>query len=330
MILIYVDSGWTRVVKDVEKFKKALDVDALVNAERSRDAHIHVHKMRARESVAARFQVPAVKLAVAVLVDGHKGTLRVVETALRAEETAELKLPGQLYHTVHFKSMAQGKIRGTVIECSAIVKNPGLWDEIAVASKKGTGCVRAARASATLRDISRVCDNRGNTDKTIGRESIITENGTGAEIGIERIVLFGDIRVAAAHCKPMAHALFERNNATDIGAAVPGSKTIYGRDCATAVVDARSKRKIRLSNAEDVDDVFMVVVERDHQIAAELPLNAKSVAARVWSSKTRVDGYWKVAGLGHIKRERSERTPEPEIGWHARGRVCGGEKSART
>ena len=149
MILIYVHSGWTRVVKDVEKFKKALDVDALVNAERSRDAHIHVHKMRARESVAARFQVPAVKLAVAVLVDGHKGTLRVVETALRAEETAELKLTVQLYHTVHFKSMAQGKIGGTVIECSAIVKNPGLWDEIAVASKKGTGCVRAARSSAT-------------------------------------------------------------------------------------------------------------------------------------------------------------------------------------
>jgi hypothetical protein len=34
--------------------------------------------------------------------------------------------------------------------------------------------------------------------------------------------------------------------------------------------------------------------------------------------------------LGHVKRERSERTPEPEIGWHTRGRVRSGEKSART
>ena len=300
MILIQVHSGRIGGVEEVEKFKKALDGHALVNAERSRDAHINVHKMRARESVAARFQVPAAKLAVAVLVDGHKGVLRVVETALHAEETAELKLPGQLNQTVCFKSMAQGKIGGTVIERSAIVKNPGLWDEVAVASKKGTGCVRSARASATLSDVSGVCDNSGNAAKTIGRESIIAENGAGAEIGIECIVLFGDIRVAATHCKPMAHALFERNNATVVSAAVPGSETVHRRDAATAIVDARSKGKVRLSNAEDVDDVFMVVVERDHQIAAELPLNAKSIAARVWSSKTRVDGYWKVARLRHI------------------------------
>src|SRR5438270_1167599 len=209
--------------------------------------------------------------------------------------------------------------------------NSGFRNEVAVAGKKRTGGVRGApSAIATFSDVSRVCDNRGNTDKTIGRKAVITENGIGAEIGIEGIVFFGCISVAATQCKPPAHALFERENPTIVGAAIPRSKTIHRRDAATAVVETRLKGKISLSHTQDVDDVLMVVVERDHQFIAELSLNPETVTARMRSSKTRVDSYWKIAGLGHIKRERAEWTPVPEIGWHTRGRVCSGKKSVRT
>ena len=74
----------------------------------------------------------------------------------------------------------------------------------------------------------------------------------------------------------------------------------------------------------------MIKVQGDDPIVGELTLNAESVAAGVRSGKAGIDGYREVAGLEHIEGERTERTPEPEIGRHTGSRVCRGQESAGT
>ena len=110
MVLVLVHRGRIPSIKEIKELEEGLCPDALVDAEGFCDAQVHIRKMRRCERVAARFQVPAIEVLVAVLIEGHERALRVVKTALRSDEAAELNLPRKLYEPMRFEGMAQGKI----------------------------------------------------------------------------------------------------------------------------------------------------------------------------------------------------------------------------
>jgi len=253
--------------------------------------------MRPCESVSARFQVPAVKVAVAVLVDGHKGVLRIVETALNAEKAAELDLPRDLHKSMTFEGVAQSEIRGAAIECCAVVELSGLWDEISVAGEERAVGISLAGTGGG----SRIGNDWRDTTKAVGGESVSTADGASAEIRAERVVVFRDVGVAPAQGETTAHSLFEGKDSTVIGAAIPRSEAIHLCGPAAAIIDARGKGKICLANAEDVHNVFVVVVDAEDPIIADLALNAEGIATSVGRGKARIDGYGEIAGLEDIE-----------------------------
>src|SRR5215471_3579385 len=217
-----------------------------------------------------------------------------------------------------------------VIQRGSVVKNTCLWHVVAIAGNKGCSGVGAAGTGSTGRDVSRIGNDRRNAAKAIGGESVTTADGTGTEVGVERVVVLGDVSITAAQGKAAAHALFERKNASVVRAAIPRTKPVDLHEAATTVGDASRKGKIGFSNSEDVDDVFVVVVHGENPIVAELALNTKSVAARVGSGETRINCHRKISWLEDIERERAERPPKPETGRHAGGGIRRGEERTGT
>src|ERR1700730_2562102 len=289
--------------------------------------------MRRRESVAARFQVPAVKVAVPILIDGHKAALRIGETALDAEKAAELDLPGELYEPMGLEGVAQGEVRGAINECCPVVELLSPRDEISVAGEERAAGIRLASTAHVARfgvNGARIGHNRRYAAEAVRGESVSTADGSGTKIGVERVVVFRDVGIAAAQGETTAHALLERKDSAVVGAGIPRPEAVHLCGPAAAIIDARGKGKIRLSKAEDIPDVLVVVVHGDNPIVAELSLNAESVAASVGRGKARIDGYREIAGLENVERESPEGAPFPEIVGRTDCRVSGTEKCVRS
>ena len=120
--------------------------------------------------------------------------------------------------------------------------------------------------------------------------------------------MFGDIGITAAESETFAQALLEGNDACVVRAGIPGTEAINGRR-RRGIGDTRSKGQIGLANAENVFDVFMIVVQRNDPIVAQLTLDAESVAARVRSGKGGIDGDREIAGRKHLEGESAKWSP---------------------
>ena len=185
VILIEIHRSRICTIEQVEEFKEAQDAHALVDTECFRDAQIHVHKPRGAKGIAGSFQVPAVKVTVTVLIEGHKAALRIGETALYAEKAAELDLPGKLHEPVSLEGVVQGEVGGTIVERGTVVKDARLRHVVAVAREESSSRIGFARAS------HRAClgvngtgigDHGRNTAEAVGGESITAPESVGAQV----------------------------------------------------------------------------------------------------------------------------------------------------
>src|SRR6202040_3286080 len=109
--LLNLNGGRVGIVKQIEEFEKSLDFEALTDDPSFGDAQVHVDEGRGAESVAAGFQIAAVKRAVSVQVDRCHCASGIAEAALRPEQAAELNLPGQFHEAVELESVTESEIR---------------------------------------------------------------------------------------------------------------------------------------------------------------------------------------------------------------------------
>ncbi len=131
-VFILIDGRGIRTVEKVEDFEQAADADAVANPEGLGEAHIHVQEVRRDELIPGSLQIAAIETAIAILIQGHKRVLRVVETTLRTEEIADFDFPRQLEQTVGFEGVPQGKVGRTVVEFGAVIEDAGLGNKIPV------------------------------------------------------------------------------------------------------------------------------------------------------------------------------------------------------
>src|ERR1051325_10471594 len=102
---------------------------------------------------------------------------------------------------MNFKSMAQSKVRRTFIECGAVVKDAGLRHVIAVASNEGGSsiCLARTRHSTRLGIRGAGIGHCGNlSPEAVSWEAVATTYGAGAEIGVECVIVFRNVGIAAA------------------------------------------------------------------------------------------------------------------------------------
>src|SRR5579883_146431 len=285
------------IVEEIEELKHTLNSDVLTNDPGASDTQIHIDKRRCAERIAASLQVASIEIAIAILIDGILGTCRVTETALRTENIAELDLPRQLQESVHFEGVAKREIRGTVVERGSVVELSGYGDVIAVAGEEAGSSVSLARAGGS----ARVGHNRNYATEAVRGKAVAGRDSAGAEVGIEGIIVFGDKGIAPADGVAVAQTFFKREDATVIGAGVPRTEPVDLSEAASTIVDACREREIRFANTQNVDDVFVIVVERNHPILAELALYAEIIAACVRGGEAGINRDREAAGLKDVE-----------------------------
>ncbi len=280
------------VVEKIEKLEETLHPEPIPNHKSLCDAQVHIHERRGCKSVPACFQTARAEVAVAVLIEWLGSDVGVAEPALCTENAAELNLPWEFHETMDFEGVAKGEVGRATVEFGAIIKDTRFRNVVAIASDESSGGIRSTRA------LSRtwVGNHRRNTAKAICGKAVAACFRSSTEIGVERIVVLGDVGVAAAQCKASAHTLFEGKNPRVVLAGIPRAKAV-DKGNGRVVVNARRERQIRLADAEDVLDVLVVVVGAEDPIVGELALNAESIAAAVGRGETGIDGYWEIAGL---------------------------------
>src|SRR5215213_5181943 len=87
-----------------------------------------------------------------------------MKTTLRAEDAADLKLPGKFQQTVNLKCMIHRKIRRPFIKIRPVHEGVCLRDKASIRAHK-----RAVRIGPPG---ARFSNNRRNTDETIGRQRV--------------------------------------------------------------------------------------------------------------------------------------------------------------
>src|SRR4030095_9476852 len=93
----------------------------------------------------------------------------------------------------------------------------------------------------------------------------------------------------------------------------------------SASTDARNKREVRLSSAQQVVHASIVIVDLDHQVLADFLLHTNTEAVRERCGKAAIDAgrqnLWRNCGV----RQSAERPPEKESGCfpHSRTRLIG-------
>src|SRR5580704_9909598 len=328
LALLNLDGRRVTVIEQVEEHEEPLNPYVLAHHPSPGHAQVHVDEGRRRKGIAAGFEVASIKVIVAVLIERHCCRLRVPEPALRAEKAAELNLPRQFHEAMDLEGMPQSEIGGSVIERGAIVENPGLGDEVSVASEERSAGVRLARAGHLLRygvNGARIGDGRHDSAEAVCGKAIAAANRGCSQIGVECVIILRNVGIASAKRVALADPLLEGQDSSVICAGIPGAKAVGLYEAAAAIGDARIKRKIRFSNAENIIDVLVVVVRGDNPVIAELALNAEIVAQRVGRGETRINRYREIAGRRDVERERTERTPNPKARRGADGRIGSGQ-----
>src|SRR6266851_6278112 len=86
----------------------------------------------------------------------------------------------------------------------------------------------------------------------------------------------------------MAQPLLERNDASVVAAGKPGAITVDGGigEPRKAVVNTVCESQVRLADAQDVPDIFVIKVHRNNEIRRYLALDSKVQAARKRCCKT--------------------------------------------
>src|SRR5215472_12079149 len=104
-----------------------------------------------------------------------------------------------------FEGVSQGKIGGAVVEGGPVVKDTGLGNPVADAIEEAYGGVCSAAWASHLSGYwirgARVRNLRNNAAETVGGKAVSAANGARAEVGIQGVVVFGDVSVAAPQGK---------------------------------------------------------------------------------------------------------------------------------
>jgi hypothetical protein len=96
-VLLYLYGSGILTIEYVEELKQRLDLHALRDVESLRDAHIQIDKRRTRKRISPRAVIDRIERPVAVRIFERQRLPAIVKSALRPENSAELKLPRQLH-----------------------------------------------------------------------------------------------------------------------------------------------------------------------------------------------------------------------------------------
>src|SRR5205085_5929626 len=105
--------------------------------------------------------------------------------------------------------------RWAIIKPCTVVKLIGLGDEVSIACNERPTGVRLTRTrhSTGIRvRYSRIRDYRHNSPEAISGISVVPAERIGAQIGVERVIVFRNKGIAAPERITFAHTLFKREN----------------------------------------------------------------------------------------------------------------------